>query len=277
MLSGCGGPEEVASLGTVAASSVIAVSQLEAAESYYACLLGEGIPVRFAESPGQQAEVTWEGDVWVVWSERYGFDVRGDPEVDPMPGWALSLIEGSVAPADQKAHLFIDGLDYSEGFAKCVADSAYEHPVYWIDPTDELTYETKLAAVTNEWAACAREHGYPSIADADPPKADNGRTQPEVRIPLSMTVPELRELLVSCHFFDRERAQYEVDAEARGEDVEYALLPNLVVDSLGGTARDQELLETAPEEDLQRAVDLHNTLYEELNEFYAPGGTDEDY
>ncbi|MDR1825662.1 MAG: hypothetical protein LBR27_10130 [Bifidobacteriaceae bacterium] len=247
--------------------SVPPSSQLQAAEAYYSCLVGQGVPVRLVDWYGGQAEVVWDGETWVGWSPQYSLDVMGDL-VTP-PEWATPLIEGQDPPIGFEPHLEIDGIDYSKGFATCVVDSAYERPTLQVDPDWELEHETKLAEVSNEWARCARENGFPQIADAAAPKIDNGATEPEVRIPLSMTVEQLRELLKVCKFFDAEQAKAEWEAEQRGELVEWALLPNLVVDSLGDTPRDQQLRDSAPESDLDRAVDLHNTLYEELNQFYA--------
>jgi hypothetical protein len=55
-----------------------------------------------------------------------------------------------------------------------------------------------VLAESNSWAACARAHGWPDIADADPAAG----ALAEIEIPASITEDELRRLLADCPPFD---------------------------------------------------------------------------
>ncbi|MCL1898243.1 MAG: hypothetical protein FWG16_05420 [Micrococcales bacterium] len=138
--------------------------------------------------------------------------------------------------------LMVDGKDRSEEYGRCFEESGYFAPQSAWDPALELQVKTHEAEVTNKWAKCARENGYPNIADSGPPVADGFETKIEVVIPLSMTVEELRALLKVC--------------------------PRVVMDYKDPDYIDPKLVIEQPK-DGQEAVssvsELHNTLYEDLN------------
>jgi hypothetical protein len=272
-LSGChAGGDGITTLDNGAvASSLELEPQAERAQRYYDCLTESRVPAELNDFAGRQKSVELKGEWWVSWRDGIGLEVMGDPVGVMLPEWTVRAMDG-VDPTDGAARLVIDGLDYSAAYAECLEMSQYDPPGYWADPGQELIEKQAVAVASNAWAACARDHGYPDIADAGPVVADGSLTFPEVVIPVRMSVDELRLLLKSCPFFDEARAIMERDAEARGEEVDYGVVPRLEIEGLargrGDSLRDVRL---EPWE-VDHAVELHNVLYEDLNAFWGGDG-----
>jgi hypothetical protein len=51
---------------------------------------------------------------------------------------------------------------------------------------------------TNKWVACARENGFPNLADLTKPKADDWETAPKALLPLTTTEVQLKGVLKKC-------------------------------------------------------------------------------
>ncbi|MDR1799531.1 MAG: hypothetical protein LBR19_06590 [Bifidobacteriaceae bacterium] len=108
--------------------------------------------------------------------------------------------DGAIFPRRDTAWgLVIDGVDYSEIYTECRASSGYietwEQPG---DPAEELVAKAETAAVSNDWARCARDNGWPEVADATAPVADGYETSPTVLLPITMTEDQLTALLEVC-------------------------------------------------------------------------------
>jgi hypothetical protein len=108
--------------------------------------------------------------------------------------------------------LVVDGVDRSDDYTRCLEESAYFAPV-----VDEVALQEEQARMnrlsaeaTNDFAACARENGYPSLPDVDSAGTSDvpgGLNAPEaVELPLAMGTEELRELLEVCHVYDPDPA-----------------------------------------------------------------------
>jgi len=93
---------------------------------------------------------------------------------------------------------------FNEAFGQCLESSGYSQQKVW----DSLPYQGRdtsdfplIVEASNEWAACAREHGISGIKDAvlpDPLSQD----YPTVLLPTSITEQELRQLLAVCPNYD---------------------------------------------------------------------------
>jgi hypothetical protein len=118
---------------------------------------------------------------------------------------------------DEQDFLIVGEADHSDTWRKCLEASGYLEPVWQVDPAAELKFERRLAQAGTEWATCAREHGYPKIADPHGAVADNGQTEPTVLIPASMTVTELKSLLQACPNYDIEAHRAAVEALASNQ------------------------------------------------------------
>ncbi|MDR3360615.1 MAG: hypothetical protein LBO20_08230 [Bifidobacteriaceae bacterium] len=105
---------------------------------------------------------------------------------------------------DVPPYLIVGEDDHSELFATCLEESGYTQPEYKIDPAEEIKEKQASLEATNKWIGCARENGYPDMADPAPPKADEYQTQPMAILPADITEADLRALLKACPNFDVE-------------------------------------------------------------------------
>lgn len=79
------------------------------------------------------------------------------------------------------------------GLAACTGGQAGEPSPSPLDPQ-----ASAVLAESNSWAACARQHGWPDIADADPAAG----ALAEIVIPATITADELRQLVADCPPFN---------------------------------------------------------------------------
>jgi hypothetical protein len=119
------------------------------------------------------------------------------------------------APGDVR-WVIVEGVDRTDAWLECSANTGYSRPESLADPTKELQEKAAAAAAGAEWAACARENGYPAARDPDPPVADNWDTYPSAVLPGEITPDQLRTLVAVCPTFDS-AARAEAD-RAQAED-----------------------------------------------------------
>jgi hypothetical protein len=98
--------------------------------------------------------------------------------------------------------LIIDGVDRTETWTDCATATGYSRPNYFEDRAIELQRKARIAEAGAEWAACARENGFPNALDPDAPVADNWKTEPSAVLPGAITAEQLRALLAACPAFD---------------------------------------------------------------------------
>jgi hypothetical protein len=156
---------------------------------------------------GQLTLITFQDDARVIWKTP-GADLQftGAVSEEDMKHQILALTnQGTDVPADTDTMtiLLVDGRDESPVLAGCVEQSGYDERAVFdssgSDPVEEALDRLRLAA-TNEWAQCAREHGYPLVKDAQMP-ADVVNADPIALLPTTISEPELRNLLGSCPNF----------------------------------------------------------------------------
>jgi hypothetical protein len=123
---------------------------------------------------------------------------------DPRGGMAGDHSQQALAAADAGEPVFVDGgQDYSAQYAECLSSSGYYVPSSHTDPAQEAVDKQAIAAESNRWAQCARDHGYPSVKDATV-VVDNWATSPEVVMPGSVTADQLQTLLEFCPYASTE-------------------------------------------------------------------------
>ncbi|MDR0366282.1 MAG: hypothetical protein LBH68_05595 [Bifidobacteriaceae bacterium] len=161
-------------------------------------------------------------------------------DYDPSLTWKYSpdgrtvIIEGEEIPweianqarmneASEIRYLIVDQTDYTEVFISCLEQSGYTEPVYDQlppDPEEEMIVKQVMFDSTNRWIACARENGYPDLADPAEPVADEFLTMPEAILPGDTTPDQLRTLLGACPNFDAEQyAALDEAAANLGDDL----------------------------------------------------------
>jgi hypothetical protein len=118
--------------------------------------------------------------------------------------------------------LFIDGTqDRSAEYAECIDQSAYFIPSRPVDPVKEKKAKEELAAISNEWAQCARDNGWPSVKDA-PVVIDGYDTLPTIILPATTSPDSLKALLDRCPYVDPNHPSFNGN---QGETPDYLPAP----------------------------------------------------
>jgi hypothetical protein len=104
-------------------------------------------------------------------------------------------------------YLIVDQTDHTEAFVECLDQTGYTEPTSGDFSAEaiELPSKQMMFASAERWIKCARQNGYPNLADPTPAKADNYQTFPEAILPGDMLPAELRTLLAACPNFDPEQ------------------------------------------------------------------------
>jgi hypothetical protein len=220
---GCaeGGEDEVASL-SVAEQDIPHVKgvaeQVRSAEAFHACLVDAGLPAVMEVARDGQIEVRFDAPK-VVFKlpsrDAYGRGPRySSSGYGSTPNEEMEIAFDLVDAAPDGIGLVIGTTDHSEVFRACHDESGFLTPIYW---TVELwrDFQARQLADGIEWAACARDHGYPSIADPEPPDPTAMETA-DVFLPRSITPEELRALLDVCPPFQCDAAWDAENSRANG-------------------------------------------------------------
>jgi hypothetical protein len=221
LAAGCTHPtDDVASLDglSTAAGADLRATQREGAEALHSCLAAANLPVELVDREDGSAEFlfTIEGHD-IVARFPNGTGVTWEGKTGTLPP-ELSDDELWASRAPDEAFLWIDGTDHSEVFAECWDKSGYVDPQSLPPlPADELLEKQKVAAATNDWIACARDHGLNGIDDVTA-TADGWSTYPEGTIPLSTSTELLRTVLESCPNFNEDEARRLADPETDVSD-----------------------------------------------------------
>jgi hypothetical protein len=209
------------------------------AKSFYNCLKAEGLPVEYENGPdGRSTLVTFDDGVPVIWqSDDTGLQWTGAvpvEDVDEYTEGPNQQMESAAAEAEGdlgaewsiEPMVQVDGVDRTDVWAKCVADTGYSAQAVW-DGTGSTgtdpAYVQATVEANNKWAACVRANGYPNVADSTVPSDSD--PWPMVLLPPTITEEQLRALLEVCPIFDPEQMdenqeliekQFESDPNATG-------------------------------------------------------------
>jgi hypothetical protein len=214
---------------------------------------------------GGELRVVWSptSTSEIVWSTPYI-----DSGVQPRPGVAPPPDAEVEAFWDQYQGGFalrVDGVDQSEDYGRCYRDSGYEPPSLYGTPDREISAKQKRVEVSNRWAECVREHGYPSVSDVDPPVADQGTTWPVVILPRSITEAQVATLVAACPVVAPGVTLSDSDITA-----ELAKVPAVGFDTPYFNGR--SFREPPSDEDHARYGSLLQATYRKLDDFFGEGG-----
>jgi hypothetical protein len=213
----------VASLGGQAAGQA---SHNDAAKAMLDCLADKDLPFALERQGDGRLGLKYvssEADETLfLWSRDDGVTVSMSGVEDPEEeqAWSEQIAGRWRNPANGRADnvLWIGGVDHTAIYRQCAQDSGYTHPGEVADPALELAEKQGVAKAGAEWAACAREHGFPGVADPPPPVADNNATRPQVVIDFEVTPDQLRQLAADCPTWDKAAAGAYVEALNQGVD-----------------------------------------------------------
>jgi hypothetical protein len=196
----------------------------DVADAMCSCLVGEGIPAIIAPGPdGEFTLVRFEEDVSVAWrlpgdysqftdavSDRERAEFSDNDEII----WNWSTRESDGGHTLESAALSVSGVDRSGIFLKCIEGTGYDEQKVE-DSVDfsraMASFDVLVVSASNEWARCARENGWPTVADAHPTGGSIDRdsySPPITLLPPTILEHELDALLAACPNF---RAEVEVE------------------------------------------------------------------
>jgi hypothetical protein len=197
-LAGCADDSDT--VASISGPSAERASQLDGAEALVSCLIDNGLPAQLNDVADGQASIGWEPRHTVLQVvagggvEEFG-EISGEQRI------------AFGADGNERSRLIVDEVDQSDVFRACIELSGYLSPEPHSDTArwEELR-RLEVANATNEWAACARDHGFPRLEDVPPDsvRGIDGR-EPFVALPGTITKPELQTLLEDCPVFDPDR------------------------------------------------------------------------
>jgi hypothetical protein len=193
------GPAENVALDKETADLV--AKQAASAEDMLACLKGKGIDADLVPSGTTGYGSAEFKQIWINAEPRaVCFSLPGEGGMcDP------AALEGPDMPTDEdRAYLYVDGLDRSEELVACIEETGYFTPEPKIDPREEEAEKQLQADASNLWAACARENGLPGMPDAKI-EIDSFATMPAALVDGSVTVDQFKAVLDQCPPFDPKR------------------------------------------------------------------------
>jgi hypothetical protein len=221
MLVSCSAGNDVATLGSAEPKSQD--EQATSADEFVDCLDRAGLSAEAFDLPGGRHVrlVTDQSHAWAMGDGSKNYSPRDGLEKEEREAVMARLEEQGDEYGDESPRFLIIGEeDHTDAWARCLDESGYQEPAVANDPAAELDQKRKEAADGVEWAGCARQNGYPSLADPDTPKADEWETTPMVILPSDMTEQALRDLLAKCPNFDAD--EWTAWDEAIEEDPESA-------------------------------------------------------
>jgi hypothetical protein len=196
--------------------TAVALVDLEAAASaMYECAGEAGVTVQYQNIDGRPILIRFPAGSKVVQFFDDGSAVSiGDfsqAEFDAAEQAVIRGLEqsdqspGTPGSTPSRAGLVVDGVDHSVAWRACLASSQYDEQraqqAAAASPAMTAYHELVVAA-SNEWADCARGHGFPDVRDAR--LGPEGQGAPMALLPSGVAEDQLRRLLEQCPNFDPE-------------------------------------------------------------------------
>jgi hypothetical protein len=250
------GARDEGTQGTASSTSAESISLAEArerqpktADAFYSCLVAAELPFEAYPQDDGQVYVNWTQDRKIVFR---------DGSVD------AAMVESNGGTDEEALRefangegygLLVDGVDRSEDYIRCRDESGYFEPVLdEVALREERDRFNQLSVdATYPFAVCARENGYPDVADpavivdptlemADP--LGMGEMVPGVELPLTMSEDDLRALLAACRPYDPDLS---IDGPVRdGTGAPYPVVPVIKIERPPGGIDDGRI-ETDPQ------------------------------
>jgi len=256
-LAGLAGCTSGHDLPTISGSPSPSVDLEAVAKAYYDCMTDAGIEMSIsANSQGALTIVSFGGGHAVEWQSPdggAGISMPSNAPAGPID------VDGSQG---QEAYLTIDGMDHTEAYLQCLAESGYSDGATIVPVSFDPEQIEHALTITNKWASCARENGFPDIHDAVALPDNSGLTS--LHLPYSITEDQLRQLLDACPNFDPDQPGVGTPS---AESSAGFLLPQLLFDSPPVTPIDST---TDPESQLaaDHVNKLYEIWYEAINTYY---------
>jgi len=209
-------------------------------KSFNACMEAWDLPVSIsAPSQGFPTSVSYQGAHTAMWRDLYGYTgiapapIYGDLSDSAFSPSYIAEINAisRVIDLSDKPLLAADGTDYSSQYIACLDRSGYSAEAareqaerIWLYSSagedldaQEARFQPQVQ-LNNQWAACARDHGW-LVFDSTLAVMDDTTAYPEVDVPSSITPDQLHTLLAACPNFDVNAARL-VDEWSRAQTIQ---------------------------------------------------------
>lgn len=187
------------------------------AKAFHDCLAAVDIQTTYDSTlTGAPDLVVFPSDVRAIFSTGTGPQMsEGVPEAEAdafYEEWTQGFTyeegqdEATLEEAQNKLMapmLRLEGIDRTEDWVKCLEESGYSDQAVYdtIDTSaSSAEYYQYIVEASNEWAACARQNGFPQTIDAVLPSDDY--SYPTALLPADISEVQLRALLEVCPSFD---------------------------------------------------------------------------
>jgi hypothetical protein len=217
IIAGCagGGDGDVASLDDDSIRDQIDGSTAEgrAALDMEACLAERKIPARLGRTGDGVAYVSLfpggDAHVYLRHAGQASGQYGGDGQNRADEAVAAELDASQADPA-----LALNGEDRTADLVACLESSGYDLSTGSLDAAMIDKVEAFTMAEGADWAACARQHGLPDLADPEL-LSGNPVRMASVALPAWVTKEQLREALEACPYPTDATLAYEDELNAR--------------------------------------------------------------
>jgi hypothetical protein len=246
------------------------------AKKYYDCMSADGLPVTIVgNSKGEMAVVQLDSqEHTILQRDDTGAGMASFGGREPTEA-ELKEQEDFFGQVDGGIALRVDGIDHSETYARCLKESGYNDQEAWGPYQADPEHMQRQVTASNQWAACARENGWPDIKDSVMPTKMDGSEWPTVTVPSTITEDQLRQLLAACPNFDPDKQKkldewYQNNPTATSVPDEYLPEPSIQIGADNVYEGHGQDWTPGPQEqaELDRIGRLTEILYQAANQYY---------
>ena len=264
-------------LPTINGSTTGGAALEQVAKAYFDCMTAAGLPVELDKNnQGQMAVVNFQPNHDVLARGKSGFPTIqvADPDTpltDPRNDPKYQDFFNGTGPT-----LVVDGMDHTDEYVKCLDESGYDEQAAYGSFKMPPEMAAKQVDANNKWAACAREHGWPDIQDSTMPVKNDGTDYPEIKLPITITEDQLRQLIKDCPTFDPDTAKqvdewYKNNPSPTGPPIDLPVGPSVGIDTSSIDVVMQDPNQTPSAEqmaEIQRIQGLYDIINQAQNDYY---------
>jgi len=234
--------------------NTLSTDLLSTAKAFHDCLTDAAIPAIYqGDTTGQPTIVTIDSNVKALGVDPQGNSFSNEGTTDEEKNDFFKNRDMSIPVLE------IDGINYTDAWSNCFTQTGYSFAAVMegimSSPYGQDLFRL-LVDSSNQWAACARNNGFPDTKDAVMPTESDMSEVPAALLAASITEPQLRELLNKCPHFNAEQQRHndELISHVDASDPTkwlvpdgYIMIPSIGFDYPGFNGRTGNLTTGTPE------------------------------
>ena len=191
---------DIPSLGSAGPATATDIEVV--AKAYFDCMSQAGVPVALAENDAGELTIVKNSGSWTLQTYPNGGGGGNYDDDTTLSADAQASFQEFFENMPDHPTLILDGVDHSQAYGQCLEQTGYDFIEAMGEVRSDPELNVKQVKANNDWAACARDNGFPAIEDTEMPM---GAEQPQpVLLPGSITPDQLRALLVECPNFRKD-------------------------------------------------------------------------